>query len=374
MAKRRLTIFAAAALFVGVILGLVLIASRPPLPTPLALTTSTPPISKDTGIPIHRIAWNGGSWYMQGINVPWYNWGCDFGCNLKNDKTGGVSTNIPILSAGFAQVKDAGMHVVRWWVFPGDPAQITRDASGVPIEIDPAVYADFDAALQLAEQYDIYYNFVLFSAPTHIPKAWQTDPLQRAKLVDALSPLFAHYANNPRIISWEPYNEPENDIWKWRIAQQPVVDTGTAIAQSVHANAPGTYVTIGHFKAEGMKMWLDAGLDYYSPHWYDYMSSGDNCIICHDYSYYAAWGIDKPIVIGEYYTATSETPLYSSIYRNNYWYAKNYAGAWSWSLFPGQSSDGMVTDFTAAKAFAAQHSDFGPISLSIATPSPTATE
>jgi hypothetical protein len=363
MAK-RLTMFAAVVLLGGgIVLGQMWLTSPPRIAPPLAAITPTPPISKATGNALHRVAWNGGSWYLQGINVPWYNWGCDFGCNVTNNKTGGVSTNIPTLSAGFVQVKDAGIHVVRWWVLPGDPAQIIRDADGVPIAIDPAVYTDIDAALELAEQYDLYYNFVLFSAPTHIPNDWQTDPLQRSRLIDALSPLFAHYANSPRILSWEPYNEPENDIWKWRIAQQAVVDTGTAIAQSIHVNAPGTYVTIGSFKAEGMKMWLDAGLDYYSPHWYDYMSSGDNCMICHDYSYYAAWGIDKPIVVGEYYTATSETTPYNSTYRTSYWYANNYAGAWSWSLFPNQSSDGMDVDFIAAKAFAAQHSDIGPVSL-----------
>jgi hypothetical protein len=362
LAKRRLAFFVAVILLGGVIAGQMLFRPPPPLPIPIASTTPTSPTSK-AGTPLNRVGWNGNNWYLQGVNVPWYNWGCDFGCNATNGKTGGISTNIPTLSAAFAQVKESGIHVVRWWVFPGDPAQITRDAAGVPVGIDPAVYTDFDAALQLAEQYDLYYNFVLFSAPSHIPINWQYDPLQRAKLVDALGSLFAHYAHNPRIISWEPYNEPENDIWKYRIAQLPVVDTGTAIAQSVHTNAPGTYVTIGSFKAEGMKMWLDAGLDYYSPHWYDYMSSGDNCMICHDYSYYAVWGIDKPIVIGEYYTATPDTSPYNSAYRNNYWYANNFAGAWAWSLFPGQSSDGMATDLTSIKAFAARYSDFGPVSV-----------
>jgi hypothetical protein len=122
-------------------------------------------------------------------------------------------------------------------------------------------------------------------------------------------------------------------------------------------------------------MWINAGLDYYSPHWYDYMSSGDNCIICHDYSHYAAWGINKPIVIGEYYTATPETSPYSSTYRNNYWHANNYAGAWSWALFPDRTTDQLAIDFTAARAFAAQYSDFGPASVSAppagpATPAP----
>ena len=364
MAKRPLVLFVAAVLLGGLIFGQTWLMPPHTLPIPIASITSTAPTSKTTGNPLHRIAWDGGTWYLQGVNVPWYNWGCDFGCNATNNKTGGVSTNMATFSGAFAQVQDARIHVVRWWVFPGEAAQITRDDTGAPLAIDPAVYADFDAALQLAEQYDLYYDFVLFSAPTHIPRVWQINPAQRTKLVDALSPLFAHYAHHPRILSWEPYNEPESDIWNLKIGQKPVVDTGTAIAKSVHDNAPGTYVTIGHFKAEGMKMWLNAGLDYFSPHWYDYMSSSDNCIICHDYSYYAAWGVDKPIVVGEYYTGTPETSPYGSSYRNAYWYASNFAGAWAWSLFPNQSSDGMEIDVAALKTFTTEHGDIGPASIS----------
>jgi hypothetical protein len=372
MAKRRLTVLVmAVVLGTGLIVGLVFIGSAATSPAPAAPLSPASATAKAAGTPTNRIRWNGANWYLHGANVPWYNWGCDFGCNAANGKTGGVSTNLPTLSAGFARMKDAGMHVARWWVFPGDPAQILRDDSGAPTGIDPAVYTDFDAALQLAERYDIYYNFVLFSAPTNIPTTWQTDPAQRAKLIDALGPLFARYADNPRIISWEPYNEPENDIWKFRIAQQAVVDTGTAIAQSVHANAPGTYVTIGNFKAEGMKMWINAGLDYYSPHWYDYMSSGDNCVICNHYSHYAAWGIDKPIVVGEYYSATLDTAPHSSTYRNNYWYTNGFAGAWSWSLFPDRTHDQLETDFAAAAGFSAEHNDFGPAMWSTPTANPT---
>jgi hypothetical protein len=349
-----ITLVAASILSVSILLRQVFfLPPTPTTPAPLAL-------SSGAGVARpNRILWNGANWYLHGANVPWYHWGCDFGCNATNGRTGGVSTNIPALAEGFARMKKAGMQVARWWVFPGDAAQILRDASGIPTGLDPAIYTDFDAALQLAEEYDIYYNFVLFSAPTHIPSSWQSDPAQRARLVDALSPLFARYAENPRVFSWEPYNEPENDIWKLRIGQQPVVDTGTAIAQSVHTHAPGTYVTIGSFQAEGMKMWLNAGLDYYSPHWYDYMR-GDNCMVCHDYDYYAAWGIDKPIVIGEYYTATASDSPYNSTYRHNFWYSSNYAGAWAWSLFPDQTADRLAIDFLAAQVFAAQYRDIGP--------------
>jgi hypothetical protein len=62
-------------------------------PTPTRPASLASPTSKATEAPRNRIAWNGANWYLYGANVPWYNWGCDFGCNATNGKTGGVSTN-----------------------------------------------------------------------------------------------------------------------------------------------------------------------------------------------------------------------------------------------------------------------------------------
>ena len=76
-----------------------------------------------------------------------------------------------------------------------------KDGAGRPTGINGAVYADFDAALQLADKYDLYYDFVLFSAPTAIPHAWLTDTPSRAQLGQVLGGLFAHYKDNPRVDS-----------------------------------------------------------------------------------------------------------------------------------------------------------------------------
>lgn len=92
MAKRRLIFFAPVVLLGGgIMLGQMLLVPPPTLVPPSALTTSEVPASNAAGTPMHRIAWNGAGWYLQGANVPWYNWGCDFGCNVTNGKTGGVS-------------------------------------------------------------------------------------------------------------------------------------------------------------------------------------------------------------------------------------------------------------------------------------------
>src|SRR5579875_1481147 len=104
-----------------------------------------------------RIPWAGQSWYLQGANLPWYNWQCDFGCASSSGvSNAGVNKAI---AAGLAQAQASGIHVVRWWMFEGTPWQITKDSSGAPSGLDPRVYTDIDAALQLAQTYNVYYDF-----------------------------------------------------------------------------------------------------------------------------------------------------------------------------------------------------------------------
>ena len=314
---------------------------------------------------LNRVTWKGQQWYVHGANVPWYNWGCDFGCN----NNGGAMGNKPTLSAGFTKMKDAGMHLTRWWVFPGDPWQITRDATGAPTGINNSVYADFDAALELAEQYDLYYDFVLFSAATHFPKTWATNPTQRLQLANVLGQLFARYKNHPRIFSWEIYNEPEYQIWANEISETDVVALATLITQSVKSNSPETLVTVGNAMADGIPMWKNVGLDYMSPHWYDPQDKGNYCMRCNNYEYYRSqYNLTIPIVIGETYTGTDTDALQ----RFEDFRSKGYAGAWPWSIFPDRTSDNLGIDFAAAKTFSSKYSDIGPNSGRIAlTPTPT---
>jgi hypothetical protein len=247
---------------------------------------------------------------------------------------------------------------VRWWVFEGDAKQVFRDANDTPTGLNPAVYSDIDAALKLAETYDIYLEFTLFSSPTAIPASWLTDQQQLTSLSGALTPLFARYASNPHLLSWDLFNEPEWDISNGKIAKVPVQQAVKALATAVHANS-STLVTVGSGMLSGLPLWTGLGLDYYEAHWYDYMSQGDDCAVCTTASAASArMGLDKPIVIGEFPTGSAgdATSRYAA------WYSNGYAGALAWSLLPDHTSDHLAVDSTAAQAFAAAHSDVGPTS------------
>ena len=320
-----------------------------------------------------RVAWQGGAWYLQGANVPWFNWACDFGCGAN----GGASAPAVQAALGttFAQARSSGVRVLRWWTFEGDPWQVTRDGSGAPAGLNPAVYADFDAALQLAEQHDLYYNFVLFTAPSGLPPGWLTDAAQRARLAAALAPLFARYKGNPRVLSWEVFNEPDWDVWNGNVALADLRATVKAVGDAVHANSTA-YVTVGMGFADGLPMVQGLGLDYYQAHWYDYMAGGTFCMRCNSYDYYrSTFGLDAPLVVGETYAG----PDTDALQRFEDFYAKGYAGAWAWSLFWDHTFDRMQVDLAAAATFNGRHADLGPRSggaptpIPSVTPSPTAT-
>ncbi|OAI42572.1 hypothetical protein AYO38_11345, partial [bacterium SCGC AG-212-C10] len=351
----------------------------PAQPTAVPTKTAVP----GTGAPAAntRIKWQGKDWYLQGVNMPWYNWQCDFGCAESN----GVSNagNKSSIAARFAKLQTAGEKNVRWWLFPGDPWQITRDANGAPSGINPAVYADIDAALALAQQYDLTYTFTLFSGPTALPSSWLTNPTQRTQLATVLGELFAHYNGNARIMTWQVINEPEWDIWSGKASQSDVQSLVKQVAAQVHANSK-QYVSVGAAMVDGLPLWKGLGLDYYTAHWYDYMSGGDWCAFCSDYAAIKAkYNLDAPLLIGEFYAGSDVNPLQ----RFSDMYSKGFAGAFAWSLFPEKTADNLPVDLNAAAAFAAQKTDIGPKgttsgggtgggtipSLPTATPTKTAT-
>ncbi len=320
--------------------------------------------------PSNRINWVGSKTFTTGVNVPWMTWPYAAGHgDFGGGATDGVVARKAAIAVGFAKVQASGTQVVRWWTFQQDAWQINRDANGWPTSLNPAVYADFDATMVLANQYDLYYDFVLFGAPNGFPSTWRTDPAQRVQLAKVLGPLFARYKNNPRVMSWEIFNEPEWEIWNNGVVvrEADVKAMAVEIIKSIRLNAPNTLVTVGQALVGGFNsnqraiaMWTDVDLDFYSPHWYDPQTSPFSiCALCTTApDLQALYSTNKPIVIGEFAQGLGSTSANTA--RLNQWYSKGYAGAWGWSLFHDQTNDKIPTDFAALTTFNGQHSDIGP--------------
>jgi hypothetical protein len=323
-------------------------------------TTTGGNMAVDGGSPVgvgSLIPWRGTATYLLGANVPWYYFGSDFGGGSNS----GVSSTFSnaTLATSFASLQIAGVHLVRWWMLEGaPPTQILVDDGGTPTGVDTSIYADIDSAIDLARTYDLYYDFVLFDSAVDID-AWQSDPVKRTALATALGKLFAHYATEPRILSWEVFNEPEWAIWYG----SPQLDAGEVqatvkeIASAVHQNCQA-YVTLGAARIDGLPLWTGLGLDYYSAHWYDAMTSPDICALCTTYgALQILYGLDAPVTIGEF----EALPDAGALGRFDYFYDAGYAGAWPWSLFPSQTADMFAVDLIAEASFASAHTDIGPL-------------
>ena len=241
--------------------------------------------------------------------------------------------------------------MVRWWMFP-DPWPIETGSSGRPVGIAPNVFMDIDAALELAARYDIYYTFVLFDTPSTLPASWVTNSEHQRALGDVLGDLFDRYDGHPHVFAWEVFSEAEWEIWNGVVQEGDVRSLAEHIVSAIHENS-SSLATMGSASLDGIAYWTDLNLDFYSPHWYDYMEPPSWCASCRTADS-VRWqhGVSAPIVIGEFYAG----PLVDSEARYQTLFDLGYAGAWSWSLLPDRTSDGMATDLEGAQRFAAQNS------------------
>ncbi|MDT8307607.1 MAG: hypothetical protein RRC07_16865 [Anaerolineae bacterium] len=330
-----------------------------------------------------HISWDGGDWYVHGVNVPWLVWEEDFGGQwgvaseiLNGDGT--LDRDSAVVQR-FAQLPQAGVHAVTWWLFSGNsgsdasgPEQILRDSSGRPAGIKPEVYRDIDAALLLAEEFDLYYTFPVLIRPNQVPLSWMTT--YRADLIDTLRPLFRRYHGEPRIMAWSAFVEPEWAIWNDGFPQQVAQDYVRDFAAAVHAESD-QLVTLNSAMLDGLSLWTGLGLDFYSTSWYDYMNNldgshegygGDWCALCTGYAeVQARYSLDKPLVIGEFYAGGEADYLTGGrdlgpLGRLDAWCDKGYAGAYGWSLFPERTYDRMAIEWSSYGIFGAAHDDCGP--------------
>jgi hypothetical protein len=175
-------------------------------------------------------------------------------------------------------------------------------------------------------------------------------------------------------MSWEVFNEPE---WSFRPGG---VDTGQAqafvraIVDAKRVTAPLTHITVGSARLSDLPIWRGLGLTFYAPHWYDAMGPGVNDALNRTYvDIQNQYGIDLPLVIGEFYGPASVqgNPSRWERLRTN-----GYAGAWAWSLAFDHTNDRFTVDHASAAAFTSAHGDVGPmqgVTPPTATPAPSAT-
>jgi hypothetical protein len=285
-------------------------------------------------------------WWLLGANMPWLNWANDFGGGLDQAQT----------DAKLAQAQQAGMHVVRWWVFEGGAQHIQHDAAGNPTGIDPQVYTDLDAAAAIAAKHSIGLNLTLFAGPGDAQQYFAASNTVHQELANVLAPVFKRYSGNPGVYAWEAVNEPDFNQGSATLPQ--IQDQVGRIDAAVHANS-STLVDVDTTLGADSSEWTGLGADFYTPHFYtNWCPSNVNCF---SNVSAASLGLDKPVVIGETNDDAWQT-----------YYDEGYAGTWCWSLSPEHTSDQIPCDLNGAAAFTSGKTDIGP-QFSSGGSTPTAT-
>lgn len=281
--------------------------------------------------------------FVLGANLPWGRYGCDFGANAWHP-SGGLAAGLPEgLADAFAGLKSARAGIVRWFLFCDGRAGIVFDGNGAPAGLDAFVFADIDAALDLAARFDVrvVFSLVDFLWCGRIARAGGVQmkgrrrilarPSFRAALIDrVIAPVVERYASHDVIAAWEIINEPE-----WSTFGVGTLDPRCSVrrramrgfiadaASAIHAKAAQP-VTVGSAHASWLNLVKGTGLDFYQVHWYDRLDGRLPLT-----TPVSELGLDRPVVLGELPTRGSAWRVDDVIETAR---RMGYAGAWVWSL------------------------------------------
>ena len=109
------------------------------------------------------VTWNCKNRFAYGVNYAWAYFGGDFG-GIAAWSQKGVAGDKAARTTEMTEMKDNGVDVIRWWMFPdlrGDGIKL--DSNKTPTGLGATVVDDINAALDIAKQLDLHIRLTLFS-------------------------------------------------------------------------------------------------------------------------------------------------------------------------------------------------------------------
>jgi len=257
----------------------------------------------------------------------------------------------------FKNVYAAGGRVMRWWFHTNGTVTPGYDASGLPMKIQQSHIDGVKAILAAANAAGIAIDISLWSfdmlqadagtAHTNNQALLENDTNRQAYIDNYLTPLVTALKGTPGLYSYEIFNEPEGmgpTGWAtYRTTEHYIQECVNWFAAAIHTADPTVLVTNGSqtfdycsnvsgktndysdaaLRAAGGKQ--NGTLDFYEVHYYTVNGISDSAFM-HPASY---WGLDKKLVMGEFYAAATDGVAGNDTY--TYLYTNGYSGAWGWS-------------------------------------------
>lgn len=331
--------------------------------------------------------------FMYGVNYAWSSFAGDFG-GISAWSQQGVSGAKAARTTDLTDMKNNGVDVVRWWMYPdlgGDGVKL--DSSKTPSGLGSTVVDDINAALDIAASLDIHIKLTLFSFDSFWADYSNSgltfsslqpiaiDASKRAaliaKVVVPIAQAVEASPNKDRMIAWDVINEPE-----WAISgSDPYGDqafdpnttgsNGQTMATVTFAQmetfvkdvvtalhgASSAPVTVGSAAVKWGKAWSQVGLDFYDFHWYGWVDQ--YYPHTNPPSYYKV--DDKPVVVGEFPLVPASDTTGQSFGGISYgklmddFFAQGYAGAQGWAFSETSSAFNWSTAKANVKAWAGAH-------------------
>jgi hypothetical protein len=332
--------------------------------------------------------------YHHGCNYPWSTdgqtifYGLDFGANIWGSHLG-VSTRRQAIAGDFAEMARLGFTCARWFLFCDGRAGIVYDERGMPLGPDPHLFADLDAALEIARDSGVRLVFVLtdhrwmFAGVREMLADPVTGDLLEASLPQGrasvllmsggraallrrvVTPLVRRYGRDGErrdlgdaILAYEFMNEPDYVIEEWErdlsshvprpLPFEALAELVAGTSEIVHG-CSDAMTTIGCGRAHNLWAWDDPalGLDLLQVHSYPDTKHPER-----EQDLYglpaAALRVRTPVVLGEFpgdgprqHPPGASPPATTLDQYLEFAVQQGYVGAWPWS-FSGTDGYGRI--------------------------------
>ncbi len=318
--------------------------------------------------------------FASGVNVAWVR----FAMDVPNPKLATFQTL-------FQNTYAAGGRVARWWFHANGSTTPGYGTNGMALPISSSDIADVRSILDTAHaagmmvtislwSFDMLKGTLPASTLANNVSLLTIDANRQAYIDNVLTPLVSALAGHPGLYAWETFNEPEGMAsapgWKpftgvrgadggtiagQSVAESYIQKTVNWFAAAIHAADPTALVTSGTWQflananVTGMMNYYsdaalqaaggkaDGTLDFYEVHYYA-ANGAKVSPFANPVSY---WGLDKPVVIGEFYALAQDGVAAADTYTSLF--DGQYAGAWAWQYLNGDgtnsSNGGAVTQW-----------------------------